>query len=334
MNDTAADPIRQVAIMLMSLSKEESAQVLKHLDPKEVQRIGQAMTELKDVDKAQVDSALKTILNDAQKQTSLGVGSEEAIRDMIVGAFGESQGSSVADRVLISSQSKGLDALQWMEPRSIADLIRFEHPQIQALVISQLEADVAAEILLFFDDRDRLDLIMRISNQESVQPMAIDELNAIIEKQLKKQNVSQTTPVGGVKVSADIMNLLDPEIKEQLMEAVKAQDEDLAVQIEELMFIFENILDINDRGIQTLLREISTDILILALKGADKPIQDKIFNNMSKRAAELLKDDLEAKGPVKLSEVEAAQKEILTIAKKMADSGEISLGGKGGDQMV
>jgi flagellar motor switch protein FliG len=334
MTDKTLAPIQQAAVMLMSLSEDESAEILKHLDPREVQKIGQAMTELRDVERTQVDQSLRCVLENAERQTNLGVGSEDSIRQMIVSAFGESQGSTVADSILISSQSKGIDSLQWMEPKGIADLIRFEHPQIQALIICQLEADVAAQVLVYYDERLRLDLIMRISNQDSVQPMAMDELNSIIEQQIKKQNVTQTTPVGGVKVSADIMNLIDPEIKDQIMEAVKEQNEDLAVEIEELMFIFENILDIDDRGIQTLLREVSTDLLILALKGADQNIQDKIFNNMSKRAADLLKDDLEAKGPVKLTEVENAQKEILMTAKKMADSGEISLGGRGGEQMV
>ncbi len=334
MIDSDLEPLQKVAVMLMSLSSEESAQVLKHLDHKEVQKIGEAMAKMKNINQMQVENSFKSILSDAEDKTSLGVSSQDSIRNMIVSAFGESQGSTVADKILMTSQSQGLESLQWMDAKAIADLIRFEHPQIQALIMSQLEPDVAAQLLEFFDERVRIDLVLRISSQEAIQPSAIDELNLIVESQLKRQNVSQTTPVGGVKVSADILNLVDPEMKNQLLEAIKSKNEDLAFEIEELMFIFENILDIDDRGIQALLREVSTDVLILALKGAEPAIAEKIFSNMSKRAGELLKDDLDAKGPVRLSEVEAAQKEILTVAKRMADEGEISLGGRSGEKML
>lgn len=334
MSKIELDPTSQVAVMLMSLPPDESAEILKHLDHKEVQRIGQAMASLQDIDRHQVEKSFRKIIEDADHSTSIGIDAQDSIRNMIISAFGESQGNTVADKILVSGQTNGLESLKWMDPKAIADLIRFEHPQIQALILSQLEPEVAADILSNFDERVRLDLVLRISNQEPVQPFAIDELNDLIEKQLAQQNVAQATPVGGVKVTANILNLVEPEIKEQLLEAIKSENEDLATEIEELMFIFENILDIDDRGIQALLREISTDVLILALKGADDAISDKIFKNMSKRAADLLRDDLEAKGPVRLSEVEAAQKEILTVARRMADSGEINIGGRGGEKMV
>ncbi len=332
MSETS-DQINQAAILLMSLTPQESSEILKHLDPKEVQKIGKAMTELKDVKIDQAQSAIKTVLDSTEKQTSLGLGSDENIRDIIINAFGEDQGSHVVDNILKEQNASGLDALRWMEPRSIADLVRFEHPQIQALILTQLEPEIAAAVLELYDERTRLDLIMRISNQESVQPSAIEELNHIIQEQLNRQSVGQSAALGGTKAAADILNMVDPAIEEQLMEAIKEKDEDLATSIEELMFVFENLLDIDDRGIQSLLREVSTDVLILALKGADEAISEKIYTNMSKRAADLLKDDLEAKGPVKLSEVEAAQKDILETAKKMADAGEISMGGKG-EQML
>jgi len=220
-----------------------------------------------------------------------------------------------------------------MESRSVADIIRNEHPQIQAIVLAYLDSDQSAEVLGLFPDAVRLDVMMRISALDTVQPSALQELNDILEKQFSGNAGSQTTTMGGYKCAAEIMNNLDSSIEGELMEAIKEVDEELGNQIQDLMFVFDNLRDVDDRGIQALLREVSSELLILGLKGADNDLQEKIFANMSKRAAELLRDDLETKGPVKVSEVEGAQKEILTIARKMADAGEIMLGG-GGEQML
>ena len=225
-------------------------------------------------------------------------------------------------------------SLKWMEARSVADIIRNEHPQIQAIVIAYLDADQSAEILTFFPEKVRIDIMMRVASLDTVQPSALQELNDILEKQFSGNAASQTKAMGGYKVAAEIMNNLDGSIEADLMDSIKEIDEDMGNQIQDLMFVFENLKDIDDRGIQALLREVSSDILIIALKGADTDLQEKIFKNMSKRAAELLRDDLEAKPPVRLSEVESAQKEILTIARRMADAGEIVLGAKGGEEMI
>ncbi len=220
-----------------------------------------------------------------------------------------------------------------MEARSVADIIRNEHPQIQAIVLAYLDSDQSAEILSYFPEKVRLDIMMRVAALDTVQPSALQELNDILEKQFSGSASSQTKAMGGYKVAAEIMNNLGGAVEGELMESIKEIDEQMAQQIQDLMFIFDNLQEVDDRGIQALLREVSSEMLIVALKGADVTLQEKTFKNMSKRAAELLRDDLEAKGPVRLSEVEAAQKEILVIARRMADAGEIMLGG-GGEQML
>jgi flagellar motor switch protein FliG len=250
-----------------------------------------------------------------------------------VTALGEDKANGLIDRILLGGNTTGLDTLKWMEARSVADIIRNEHPQIQAIVIAYLDADQAAEILTFFPEKVRLDIMMRVASLDTVQPSALQELNDILEKQFSGNAASQTKAMGGYKVAAEIMNNLDGSIEADLMDSIKEVDEDMGNQIQDLMFVFENLKDVEDRGIQALLREVSSEVLIVALKGADDELKEKIFKNMSKRAAELLRDDLETKPPMRLADVEAAQKEILTTARRMADSGEIMLGG-GGEAMV
>lgn len=267
-------------------------------------------------------------------QTSLGVGADGYIRKMLTQALGEDKASGLIDRILLGGNTSGLDSLKWMEPRAVADVIRYEHPQIQAIVVAYLDPDQAAEVLGHFDHKVRLDIVLRVSSLNTVQPAALKELNLILEKQFSGSASTTRTALGGVKRAADIMNYLDSSVEGPLMEAIRDADQDLSGQIEDLMFVFDNLADVDDRGIQALLREVSSDVLVLALKGADDGIKEKFFRNMSKRAAELLRDDLEAKGPVRLSEVEGAQKEVLAVARRMADAGEIVLGGKGGEEMV
>lgn len=321
--------LEAASILLMSLGEADAAQILKHMGPKEVQRVGAQMAKLQNVTQDVVESVTAEFLEAVGGQTGLGVGAEDYIRAMLTQALGEDKAASLIDRILIGGNTTGLDTLKWMESRAVADLIRYEHPQIQAIVLSYLDPDQSAEILANFDEKVRLDIIMRVASLETVQPLALQELNAILEKQFSSGASGQTSKIGGVKRAADIMNYMESSIEAPLMDAIKEVDQDLGTSIEDLMFVFDNLKDVDDRGIQALLREVSSDNLILALKGADDDLKEKIFKNMSKRAAELLRDDLEAKGPVKVSEVEAAQKEILTIARRMADAGEISLGGSG-----
>lgn len=321
--------IDAAAILLMSLGEADAAQVLKHMGPKEVQRVGTSMAALKDISQEQVEAVMVEFLESVGSQTGMGIGSDQYIKNMLTEALGQDKADSLIDRILVGGNTTGLDTLKWMDGRAVAELIRYEHPQIQAIVLSYLESDQAAEVLGVLDEKVRLDVIMRVASLESVQPQALQELNDILEKQFSGSASTKTSKIGGIKCAADIMNFIDTAIEADLMDSIKEVDAELGTEIEELMFVFDNLKDVDDKGIQTLLREVSSDILIIALKGADPELQEKIFKNMSKRAAELLRDDLEAKGPVKVSEVETAQKEILTIARRLSESGEIALGGSG-----
>ncbi|RDE22413.1 flagellar motor switch protein FliG [Motiliproteus coralliicola] len=327
------NPVERAAILMMSLGEADAAEVLKHMGPKEVQRIGTAMAELANVQQDQVEVVMSDFLNTVGNQTGLGVGSDDYIRTVLTQALGADKAGSLIDRILEGGNTRGLDTLKWMEARQVADVIRYEHPQIQAIVVSYLDPDQAAQVMTYFEDKVRIDILMRISALESVQPAALKELNDILERQFTGAGSTKTTDMGGVKVVADIMNFLDTSTEATVMEAIREVDEDLSDEIQDLMFVFANLADVDDRAIQTIMREISTDILVVALKGADTALQEKIFKNMSKRAAELLRDDLEASPPVKLSDVENAQKEILTVARRLADEGEIMLGG-GGEEMI
>ncbi len=324
----------RAAILLMTLGEEAAASVLKHMGPKEVQKVGAAMASLTNVSKSQVRVVLDEFAKEVDEQTALGVGSDEYVRSVLVGALGEDKAGGLIDRILLGRNSKGLEALKWMDPRAVAEIIRLEHPQIMAIVLSYLDPDHSAEVLSHLPERVIPDLLMRIATLDGIQPNALNELDLILEKQFSGKSNVKSSSVGGVKDAANIMNFLDSSMEEQILGQIKETDEELGQQIQDLMFVFDNLIDVDDRGIQSLLREISTDNLILALKGADEALKEKIFKNMSKRAAETLRDDLEAKGPVRLSEVEAAQKEVLAAARRMADAGEISLGGKGGEQFV
>jgi len=326
--------VDKAAILLLTLGETDAAQVLRHMGPKEVQRVGVAMAQMRNVHREQVEQVMSEFVDIVGDQTGVGIGSDGYIRKMLTQALGEDKANGLIDRILLGGNTSGLDSLKWMEPRAVADVIRYEHPQIQAIVVAYLDADQAGEVLSHFDHKVRLDIVLRVSSLNTVQPAALKELNQILEKQFSGNANTSRTTLGGIKRAADIMNFLDSSIEGQLMDSIHEVDEDLSIQIEDLMFVFNNLSDVDDRGIQALLREVSSDVLVLALKGSDDAIKEKIFKNMSKRAAELLRDDLEAKGPVRVSDVEAAQKEILTIARRMAEAGEIVLGGKGGEEMI
>lgn len=324
----------KAAIFLLSLGESDAAAILKHMGPKEVQRVGSAMAGLRTIHRDQVQQVMGDFIDVVGEQTGLGVGADNYIRKMLTQALGEDKANSLVDRILLGGSTSGLDSLKWMEPRAVADVIRYEHPQIQAIVVAYLDPDMAAEVIGYFDHKVRLDVVLRVAALNTVQPSALKELNEILEKQFAGNSNTTRANMGGVKRAADIMNFLETSAESQLIESIREIDEDLSTKIEDLMFVFDNLADVDDRGIQALLREVSSEVLIVALKGADEAIKEKIFRNMSKRASELLQDDLEAKGPVRISEVEAAQKEILTIARRMADAGEIVLGGKGGEEMI
>jgi len=325
----------KVAVLLMALGEDVAAEILKLMGPKEVQQIGVAMAAMENVPKEMVESTLTEFIGALQKETGLGVGSDDYVRNVLVNALGEEKAGGMIDRILLGGNTKGLESLKWMDAKSVAELIRNEHPQIIAVILSYLDSDQAASVLSEYPEKVRADVLMRIASVEGVLPVAMNELNEILESKLKGGSNMKSSTMGGVKTAANILNFVDSTSSEAIMEMVKEADDDLGTEIEELMFVFADLVEVDDRGIQTILREVQTDQLVLALKGADNELQEKIFTNMSSRAADMLKDDLETKGPVKLSEVEEAQKELLVVARRLADEGQIALGASaGGEEMI
>ncbi|PAJ74669.1 flagellar motor switch protein FliG [Pseudoalteromonas sp. NBT06-2] len=328
------DGVEKASILLLSLSEEDAAQILKNLEPKQVQKVGMAMAGLADLSQDKITAVHKLFIDQIQSFSNIGFQSEDFIKKALTAALGEEKAANIIDQIIMGSGAKGLDSLKWMDSKQVANIIRNEHPQIQTIVLSYLDPEQSAEIVAQFPEKVRLDLTMRIANLEEVQPAALQELNEIMEKQFAGQAGAQAAKMGGLKAAADIMNYLDTSIEGQLMDSIREHDEDMSQQIQDLMFVFDNLIDVDDRGIQAILRDVQQDVLMKAIKGADEGLKDKILKNMSKRAAEMLADDLEAMGPVRISEVEAAQKEILAVSRRLADAGEIMLGGGGGEEFL
>jgi flagellar motor switch protein FliG len=326
------DGVQQAALLLLTVGQDRAATVLTHMSPKEVQQIGTAMALLRNVTSDMLNEVLGTFVVTIRNQTALGIDSEEYIRNMLTKALGADKASNVIDRILLGRNSKGLEQLKWMDPRAIADLLRDEHPQIVAIIMALLDSDQAAEALACMPERMRSDVIMRVATLQGVQPSALMELDDIMEKQLSGNTNVKSSTLGGVEAAANILNFLDSAVEANIMDQIVEADADLGQKIQDKMFVFEDLAKVDDRGIQTLLREVSTDSLLLALRGADDEMKQKIFGNMSRRAAEMLRDDLEAAAPARISDVESAQKDILAIARRLADAGEITLGG--GDELI
>lgn len=326
--------IDKAAILMLSLSEEDAAQIFRNLQPKQVQKLGMRMAETQDFNTDTVNAVHKSFLTSITKHSNIGLGSSEFVKNALIAALGEDKANNLVDQITMGTGSRGLDSLKWMDARQVATIIQNEHPQIQTIVLSYLEPEQSAQILSQFPEAVRLDLIMRIATLEEVQPAALQELNEIMEKQFAGSAGAQTAKIGGLKSAANIMNFLDTTTENQLMSAIQQQDKEMGSQIQDLMFVFENLAGLDDRSIQTLLREIPTDVLEKALKAADDELKNKFFKNMSSRASEALKEDLASMGPTKLSDVETAQKEILTIAHRLADSGAIMLSRGGNDDFV
>ena len=332
-NKTLSHPER-ASLLLLAVGQDRAASVLKHMGPKEVQIIGATMAQLGPISSIMVDGVLEEFIIEIKSETGLGMDSDEYIRNMLTNALGADKAGSIIDRILLGANSKGIEQLKWMDTRSIADLIRLEHPQIISIILTLLDADQAADVLTLLPEGMRSDILMRIATLEGVQPAALRELDDIMEKQLTGSDGVKSSQIGGVDAAANILNFIESSISEPMMQDINENNADLAQRIQDKMFVFGDLLSVDDRGIQTLLREVSTDQLLLALRGVDAALRDKIFANMSRRAADMLRDDLEAAPPARLSEVEAAQKDILSIAKRLSDAGELALGGGGGDDFV
>lgn len=318
---------QRAAVVLLSLGEQQAADVLKHMSAKEVQKLGIAMTSVGGISHASVGQVFDDFVDELAQPGALG-SADDYIRAVLTQALGEDRASSLIDRILAGRNTSGLDTLKWMEPRAIADLVRNEHPQIIAIVLSHLDPDQAAEVLKCLPDRVRADVLLRIATLDGIPPNALNELNDVMARQFAGSQNIKSSSVGGIKVAANILNFMDSGQDETILGAIAEVDGELGVRIRDLMFVFDNLAELDDRSIQTVLRDVATDKLALALRGADTKVREKITGNMSQRAAEILLEDMEARGPVRLAEVEAAQKEILAIVRKMADDGTIQLAAK------
>ena len=326
--------IQRSAILLMSLGEEEAVEVFKLLGPREVQKLGPAMAKLSSVSREQVAKVLREFRRETEQHAGIGVGSEQYVRSVLTRALGNERASALIERMLQGPEQAGIENLKWMDAASVAELIKAEHPQIIATILAHLEADHASEVLALLPERLRNDVVMRIATLEGVQPGALRDLNEVLTQLLAGADKVKKTTRGGVDTAAQILNYLGGTLEASVSAHIREIDPELAQTIQDKMFVFENLLDLDDRGIQLLLREIQSETLVVALKGTSEPLKEKIFKNMSQRAAEMLRDDLDAKGPVRLSEVETEQREILRIVRRLAEEGQIAMGGKGEEGLV
>lgn len=326
--------VEKGAILMLALGEDEAAEVMKYLGPREVQKLGAAMSAMKSVGNNQLETVLQDFREQTEEASALGVDSDEYIRQVLTKALGDDKAASLLNRILGSKDSSGIESLKWMDAQSVAELIRNEHPQIIATILVHLERYHACEVLDHFTERLRNDVVLRIATLDGVQPAALRELNEVLTKLLSGNESIKKKPMGGVRTAAEILNFLSNENEQSVLSNLKNYDADMAQKIMDEMFVFDNVLDLEDRAIQTLLREVQSESLIVALKGANTELREKFFKNMSSRAAEMMREDLDSKGPVRLSEVEAQQKEILQIIRRLADEGQIMLGGKGDDAYV
>ena len=327
---TPDEGLDKAALLLMTLGADAAAGVLRQLGPREVQKLSMKMSEMT----PQARSAVEPVL--AEMIESFGRGAmiqsdEDQLREMLTKALGDERAGHLLSRMVSGSDTAGIESLKWMDAATAADLIKNEHPQIIATILVHLEYDQAGEILKHFSDRLRNDVVLRIATLDGVQPAALKELNDSLTRMLSGASTVKKATMGGVRHAAEILNFVGSNAETAVIDNVREYDPELAQKILDEMFVFENLIDIDDRGIQTILREVQSDSLIIALKGAPPELREKIFKNMSTRAAEMLREDLEARGPVRLSEVEAEQKEILKTVRRLAEEGQVMLGGKGGD---
>jgi len=324
----------KAAILMMLLGEDEAAAVIQNLTPREVQHLGIAMYNVGGVDQETVNAVLDEFLDTIKKQTGLGLGAGKYIENVLTKALGDDKAQSVLGRITPSSSESQIDILDWMDARSISELIIDEHPQIKALIISYLEFGLAADVLTLLPDEIQPDIVRRIATIESVEPGAIKELERVMKAKFAANTSLRASQIGGVKAAAKIMNFTKTDMETRILNEIKKRDRDLMVEIQDNMFVFENLGGSDDRSLQTLLRSVDQDVLVIAMKGADQALQDKLLGCMSTRAAANIRDEMEALGPVRLTEVQEAQKQIINVARKLSDDGTIVLAGRGGEEMV
>ncbi len=325
--------IQRAAVLMLLLGEQEAAKIISYLDPKEVQPLGAAMVSVADLSQEAISSVLDQFISTIKKQTNLGLGVADYVETVLKRALGDDKAASVLGRILPGNSSKGLEILRWMDARSIADMIRGEHPQIVAIILSVLDSDVAADVLNFLPPEARPEIVSRVATLDTVPPSAMLELENIMKKQFSSNSTSGSSSLGGVKAAAKILNFTKTSPLAGIMSSVTKDDPDLAQKIQDNMFTFDNLVTCDNRSIQVIMRAVEPDLLMVGLKGADDGVKNKFFDNMSTRARSMFIDDMEAKGPMRLADVEEAQKQIMRTARKLADTGDIVLAG-GGDDFV
>lgn len=323
--------LQDAAIFLMSIGEEEAAEVFKHLSPKEVQKLGETIARTRAVSHDRVDQVIQRFTSTASSQSLLVSDTDNYVRSVLKRALGDDKAALLIDRILQGGDVSGIESLKWMDPLSIAELLRNEHPQIVAAILVHLEAEQTAAVLKNFTDRPRNEVMLRIATLEGIQPTALKDLNEVLYKVLAGGDKIRKASMGGVKTAAEIINMMGTQIESTVIEAIRDHDADLAQKIMDKMFIFEDLLKLDGKAVQLILKEVSTDQLVIALKGASSELRELVFNNMSTRAAEALREDLDARGPIRLSEVESQQKDILKVVRRLSDEGQIMIGG-GGDE--
>jgi flagellar motor switch protein FliG len=334
MSAMSEDGLEDAAILLMSLGEEEAAEVFRHLEPKQVQRLGETIARMKAISRDKVDSVLEKFTSTASAQSLLVPDSDEYVRSVLRKALGDERANLLLDRILQGNDVSGIESLKWMDAGSVAELLRNEHPQIAAAILVHLEHDHAGDVIKCFAERMRNEVMIRIASLDGIQPSALADLNEVLSRLLQGGTPQRKSSRGGVKAAAEIINMLGGSVETSVLDYIREADADLAQQIADNMFTFDDLIHLDDKGFQALLKEVQTDSLVIALKGAPPELRDKVFKNMSSRAAETLKEDLESRGPVRLSEVESEQKELLKTVRRLADEGQIVLGGGGGDEFV
>jgi flagellar motor switch protein FliG len=330
----SAEGVNKAAMLLMSLGENEAAEVFRFLAPREVQKIGGAMAALKNITRSDIEGVLHSFVKEAETHTALSLDSDEYIRTVLTKALGEDKAGGIIDRILHGGDTSGIEGLKWMDSGAVAELIKNEHPQIIATILVHLDRDQASEILECFTERTRNDVLLRIATLDGIQPGALRELDDVLTALLAGTDNLKRSPMGGVTTAAEILNYMSSQFESSVIENVRNYDAELAQNIVDQMFTFDNLLDLDDRSIQQLLKEVESETLIVSLKGAQTALRQKFLSNMSQRAAELLSEDLDARPPVRLSEVEAEQRKILQVVRNLAESGAISLGNKADDAYV
>ncbi len=329
-----AQGLEDAAILLMSLGEEEASEVFKHLTPKEVQGLGETIARMKTIPREKVEDVLVKFAAVASEQSMLVTDTDEYVKSVLRKALGDDKANLLIDRILQGGDVSGIESLKWMDANSVAELLRNEHPQIVAAILVHLDFDQASAVLKCFTERQRNEVLVRVATLDGIQPSALKDLNEVMSKVLAGGDKLRKASLGGVKTAAEMINLLGGSVETAVLDYIREADNELAQKIMDNMFTFDDLEKVDDKGIQLLLREVQSESLVIALKGATPEMREKVFRNMSTRAAETLREDLEARGPVRVSEVEAEQKEMLKIVRRLADEGQIVLGGGGDDEFL